>query len=114
MELTFDGEQLTLKDIIEEKVKTEVHLFNEKQRETYGLEYTSVEDLIRRSGDGTINVDPRKVDEKAEIEKALKGFEDGAYKIFLNGEHLTDLDAAIHYSMEDKITFIRLILLAGG
>lgn len=105
---------MALKDIIANKVRTEVHMYNQKQRDTYGLEYKSVEDLLQRSEDGTINIGPRNVDENLEIMKALKGFEEGYYKVFLNGEHLTDLEELVHYSMENKITFIRLILLTGG
>lgn len=47
------------------------------------------------------------------VENALQSFEDGIYRIFLNDRPLERLDEEIAVTEEDRLTFVRLTMLAG-
>ena len=50
----------------------------------------------------------------AAIENARQSFEDGIYRIFINGDEVGDaLDTPVMLRENDEITFVRLTMLAG-
>ena len=50
----------------------------------------------------------------AAIENARQSFEDGIYRIFINGDEVGDaLDMPVTLHENDEITFVRLTMLAG-
>ena len=50
----------------------------------------------------------------AAIENARQSFEDGIYRIFINGDEVGDaLDTPVALRENDEITFVRLTMLAG-
>ena len=50
----------------------------------------------------------------AAIENARQSFEDGIYRIFINGEEpASDLAAPVALTENDEVTFVRLTMLAG-
>ena len=50
----------------------------------------------------------------AAIENARQSFEDGIYRIFINGNEVGDvLDTPVTLRENDEITFVRLTMLAG-
>ena len=50
----------------------------------------------------------------AAIENARQSFEDGIYRIFINGEEpASDLAAPVALAENDEVTFVRLTMLAG-
>ena len=51
--------------------------------------------------------------EQEAIDTALTAFGDGLYRIFLNGEELSDLQQSIVLNEDTELTFIRLTMLAG-
>lgn len=44
---------------------------------------------------------------------ALQGFEDGLFRVFQNERELEELDAPLELRENDRITFIRLVMLTG-
>ncbi len=46
-------------------------------------------------------------------ENALQSYEDGLYRVFLNGREIQGLYTALHLTENDTLTFIRLTMLAG-
>lgn len=44
---------------------------------------------------------------------AVQAFEDGLFRVFLNGEEQTDLDKPLTVNENDELVFIRLNMLAG-
>lgn len=44
---------------------------------------------------------------------AIESFEDGLYKVFLNGNGLESLDASVQLHEGDILTFVKLTFLAG-
>ncbi len=55
---------------------------------------------------------PAKLDEA--VENALQSYQDGLYRVFLNGREIKGLDAALSLTENDTLTFIRLTMLAGA
>lgn len=43
----------------------------------------------------------------------LQDFEDGLFRVFLNGEEYLKLDDTLHMKGGDEVVFIRLVMLAG-
>jgi hypothetical protein len=117
IELSLDhlAESITLKDLIREKVLVEIKAYNTNQREGYGLEYRSFEDLERDINKGEVNIKHEFIkDEEGEIRNAINCFKDGRYKVFLNGNELLSLEDKIPIDMDSKVMFLRLIPLTGG
>ena len=52
-------------------------------------------------------------EEQEAIDTAITAFEDGLYRIFLDGEELSDLQQSIVLNEDTELTFIRLTMLAG-
>ncbi len=53
-------------------------------------------------------------DEDEALANALQSYEDGLYRIFLNGSALGGLSDPVSLSEQDQLTFVRLVMLAGG
>ena len=55
--------------------------------------------------------------EKTKFEEAaavmIRDFEDGLFRVFINGDECTQLEAALSLKEDDEVTFIRLVMLAG-
>jgi len=60
-----------------------------------------------------VNYGEKKADLKEAKENAIQCFEDGIYRIFLDGEPLEELDGEIGITEESEFTFVRLVMLAG-
>lgn len=54
-----------------------------------------------------------KVDPEAARANALQCFEDGIYRIFVDGRQLETLDEAITLTEDSELTFVRLTMLSG-
>lgn len=55
----------------------------------------------------------KKADRKAARENAVQCFEDGIYRIFMDGKPLEELDDPLQVTEENVFTFVRLTMLAG-
>lgn len=60
-----------------------------------------------------VNYGGKKADIAKAQENAVQCFEDGIYRIFLDGEPLEALDEEIRITEESVFTFVRLTMLAG-
>jgi hypothetical protein len=54
------------------------------------------------------------IDPQAEVEKALAAFERGSYMVMIDGEPMSRLDEQIAFAPATKVTFLRIMPLAGG
>ena len=72
-------------------------------------------DGLSRTGKIAFGVDyngaPAKLDEA--IENALQSCQDGLFRVFLNGRSVLGLDTPLQLAENDRVAFIRLIMLAG-
>jgi hypothetical protein len=56
----------------------------------------------------------QEVDVELAVANALQSFVDGIYLVILDGEEQRDLDREVHVDDDSQVTFVRLVMLAGG
>jgi hypothetical protein len=112
------GDRLKLRDLITRVVLEEVDAF-QKRQEAYRLARILTPAQIT-AGAARGKVDPGERDLKqavspeAAVATALQAFEDGLYFVFIDGVQQTGLDGEVYLKPQSKVSFIRLVALAGG
>ena len=111
--------QITLQDLIEGVVRTEVAGFNTRQENRAVLQALSASQIAEglakgKVGTGLLEESPQTADANEAIASAIQAFLDGNYFVFVNDEQQTDLTAAFRVGPETRLTFLRLVALAGG
>ena len=114
-----DAAQTTLRDLVTEIVLEQVKLFGERRadrRFLHALTSTQIADGVERGkvDMGGRTEDEADVDPNAAVATALLAFEDGLYYVFVDNEHRTSLNDEITLRTESRVTFLRLVALAGG
>lgn len=112
------AKELTLRELIESVVRSEVDAFHTRQRERQLDRVLSPQqiELDRHTG----KVDPGGqagtgiVDAEQAVTTALEAFADGLFFLFVDGRQIDDLDAAVHVVPTSTLLFVRLTPLAGG
>jgi hypothetical protein len=57
---------------------------------------------------------PRRIDWEAEYERALQAFHKNGVLILVDDRQVTDLDEEVELRADTRVTFLRLVPLAGG
>lgn len=109
---------LSLRELIEHVVRFEVAAFEER-RESRRLDRVfSAAEIERGEAAGRIAPEGRgnsaRVDTEAAIAAALQAFEDGLYLIVIDEREYRSLDEAVFLSDDSRMTFLRLVFLAGA
>lgn len=108
--LQFDTPNLTLRDIIRLRVQQEVARFNEADFEMFeGLVEPEESERIL-NGVRTRPV----LDCQKQFAKAITAFKGNGFLVLLDDCQIMDLDEPLHVTAQSKITFLRLVPLAGG
>ncbi|MEO8392643.1 MAG: hypothetical protein ABI700_06590 [Chloroflexota bacterium] len=119
-------ESLTVQDLITRTIKEQVHdlLINRKIDAENILrmldrQYLIDADVQREARRGAVKVPstrlhPLAINIEAEVERALRGFEQKAYLMVVDGEQPDSLTDVITLRPTSKITFLRLTPLVGG
>ena len=114
----------SLRELIAAVVRGEVLAYNarptddplkdEEKTLFYALSSEEIEDkaTIGKIGFGQRR-GVRAQDPQAAVENALLSFEDGLYKVFVGDKEVSELDATLSLREGDRLTFIRLTMLAG-
>src|SRR5690606_2492367 len=108
----------TLRELIGFIVAAEVEAFrkrNEARRLDRVLSAAEIEEgeargRISPEGRGT----PGAVDTEEAVAAAIQAFEDGLYLVVIDGQEHRDLEAQVFLRPDSRITFIRLVFLAGA
>ena len=112
------GDRLTLRDLITRIVQAEVEAFRERQEERRLVRVLSADAIDRGTDKGKVEAGGsplrQRVDEEEAVGTALQAFEDGLYLVVIDGEEQRELEREIHVTAESRITFVRLVMLAGG
>ena len=115
------GGGLTLRDLIARVVRAEVDAFADRKdarRLDRVLSPTAIAAGLARG-----RVDPaakpaavtdRSVDADAAVATAWQAFEDGIYLVLIDEVEHRDLDAQVYLKPDSRLTFIRLVFLAGA
>jgi hypothetical protein len=112
------GDAVTLRDLITRIVLSEVEAFylrHEKRRLIRVLSPVQIQEAVEKGkvdmGGGDLK--QRVISENA-VGTALQAFEDGLYLVVIDGTEHRELDAQVYVRPESRITFIRLVFLAGA
>jgi hypothetical protein len=113
-----DGEALTLRELITRIVHEEVRAFEQRQQERRLVRILTEKEIHAGLEKGRVDSGGRdlhqEVDADQAIATALQAFEDGIYLVFLDDEEQRELDRQVHLQPDSKLTFVRLVLLAGA
>lgn len=113
-----EGEDLTLRMLIERLVRIEVESFRKRAAERKldrVLAPRQIEDGLEK---GRVAPEgravPRHVDMDEAIAAALEAFEDGLYLVVIDEDEYKALDRVVRLRPDSRIVFIRLTFLAGA
>lgn len=116
----------TLRELIGSIVVQEVERYNARTTETASgddaprhtlLRAISREEVDEAASSGKVGFGLRyggsPQDIEAAVENAILSFEDGLYRVFVGEDEITALDAPLSLRDGNRLTFIRLVMLAG-
>ena len=114
-----DGDEgLTLRQLIERIVRTEVRAFEQRERSRRFVRVLSDTEIAESAARGRVDPGGRPpsgpVDEDRAVGAALQGFEDGLYLVVLDGEEQRDLERRLYLTDQSRVVFLRLTFLAGA
>jgi hypothetical protein len=113
-----DGDRLKLRDLITSIVAKEVEAFKSRQEARKLDRIMSKAEIETGAARGKISPEARNIVEVVDLDSAvaaaLQAFTDGLYFVFIDGIQQTDLDREVYLKSESKVTFLRLVALAGG
>ena len=111
IKLPFTLEKLTARDIIVERVKYEVDLYNNKVfKQYYGLVQPTKAEKLLNSFKLSAKI---KVDVNKQINTALKAFEENGFFMLVGDFQIEKLDQTIDFD-KTNISFVKLTPLVGG
>jgi len=107
----------SLRQLIETIVRQEVQMYNSRGAENMLVHFLTESEIADQStvgkiGFGSLYSDKKASPEKA-VETALQGFEDGLFRVIVEGKEAAGLDETLDLQENDTLTFIRLTFLAG-
>jgi hypothetical protein len=111
-------EGVSLRQFLTQTVEQEVQNFRERQEERRFVHALTAQDiaagLMRGKVDAGGHNAVQEVDTAEAVQVAIQAFEDGLYYIFVDDTQYTELDEPIRLQPDSRVTFIRLVALAGG
>jgi hypothetical protein len=112
------GGGMRLRDLVAQIVRHEVRSFQDRQDRRRLVRVLSTRQVDEGVEAGKVDAGgrdaPSKVDPEAAVDVALQAFEDGLYLVVLDGDEQRDLDAQVYPRPDSRITFVRLVFLAGA
>lgn len=110
--VTFEKESITVKDLIEARVRKEVNDFNTKLPEYFnGL--VQPEDA-EKTLNGYRVKERKRIDAEKQVYVALNAFQNNAYFVLVDNKQVDHLDQELRISSTTNISFMKLTPLVGG
>ena len=107
----------TLRQLVTMLVRDGVNSYNDRLRSRQ-LQPASKDDMDDMSRVGRIGFGipfgTREASMEEALETAIRGFEDGLYRVFIGDREIESLDEPLCLHEGDTITMIRLVMLTGG
>lgn len=112
------GAPLTLREFIERIVRAETTAFGERQAEGRLVRLLSEQEIDEEAVRGRVDFAGRELDQQVDVDGsvgvALESFEDGLYFVLIDGQQYESLDEQVNVAADSRVTFLRLVPLAGG
>lgn len=114
----FGDEGLTLRTLISRIVQSEVSNYIQRQ-EVCRLDRVFTKARIEADlARGKVSPEGKQAGEAPNLEEAigaaLQAYEDGLYLVFIDDQEQRGLDHQVYLKPNSRVTFIRLVFLAGG
>ena len=120
-------ERITARELINRAVREQIHELVTKKRldaarvqDALARQYLTAEEIAAQADEGRVKMPatpeaaaPR-LDEAAQVQRAIRAFEEGRYYIFAGGRQVESLDEELDFSRQAQVTFLRLTPLRGG
>ncbi len=112
IEVEFQEEVVTLKVVIETRVRKEVDDFNTKLPDYFNglVQPTSAEKTLN----GYRMRERKKIDAETQVYIALDAFQKGAYFVMVNSRQVESLEDKVKITADAKVRFMKLTPLVGG
>lgn len=110
--LNFPTNRITVRELIETRVRDEVENYNQSQPEVFRLLVQPA--LAERVLNGFKFKEKKKIDWRAQYEKALEAFERNGFILLVDDLQIGDLNQVIEIEAKTSVTFLKLVPLAGG
>ncbi|MDM8338884.1 hypothetical protein [Mediterranea massiliensis] len=116
VELTGETPQ-TVQSLIKAIVCWQVDEYNARPGENDLLKFLTQEEINNQAAAGKISFGVNYNDKQAlaedAVRNALQSYEDGIFRLFINGEEAGTADSSLYLNEGDTLTFIRLAMLSG-
>ena len=112
-DLPLPKKQLSVRDIIRERVKQEIEQYQHQRKNNgYSLvEVSSVEKILNKYG----IKETHKMDIEKQLDIAFRAFDNNGYFIIINDVQVETLEQIINLDDENlSVSFIKLVALVGG
>lgn len=110
--LKFSSDRITVRELIETRIREEVENYNATQPEIFRLLVQP--NLAERVLNGFKFKEKKKIDWRAQYEKAVEAFERNGFIVLVDDLQVEGLDQFIEIEPETSVTFLKLMPLAGG
>ena len=114
--VVLDEKPRTVRDLLVGLTKLGVRQYNARKDEGQILAYLTREEIEAQAERGKVSFGLRGGADAAEdsaVANTLQCFEDGIYRIFMDGQPLEALEDTVEITEENVFTFVRLTMLAG-
>ncbi len=110
--LNFPADFVTPREIIRERVFSEVENFNKKKPEIFSgfVQPTGAEKILN----GFRMRERKAIDPQEQYKKAVEAFERNGFIMLVDGLQIETLDERIEIEPDMEITFLKLVPLVGG
>jgi hypothetical protein len=107
----------TLQELIEQIVTINVQQYNNRTVDELWITALAEREIEDKVEQGKVGFNVRYNTKQQSLNKALENaslsFEDGLYKVFINDVEIKQWQQAINLNDDDRILFLRLVMLAG-
>lgn len=108
----------TLRQLIGDLVAIELAEYAQRQQQRSLLRVLTPADLATGVETGRYGTEPRPTQPAPPLDeavaRAIEGFNDGLYFVFLDEQQIDSLDAPLRPAPDSRLRFVRLVALAGG
>ena len=115
--LEFPSEQVTVRELIRERVYQEVQDFNrEKEADVFrGLVQPSDTERVLNGARAEFRFKKRReIDWKEQFEHALEAFDKNGFLVLVGDRQAESLDEVVTIASGSQVSFVKLTLLVGG
>ena len=111
------GQPASVRELILAVTESGVRAFRKKAQSVQLLQCLTKEEIDVQAQSGKVSFGSIYGETEAELEKAQENavqcFEDGIYRIFMDGMPLASLDEAVCITEDSEFTFVRMTMLSG-